>query len=575
MSCFFTAPRPPRPTAKAVRSALPTHSRANARPINSPSVVLLRAEILLLGPRAIAGHFHLHFNTDQLLTPHPPPPLYTGSQVPFTFIFQYLNGRPGLFLGNAASTVGDLKRELHPTVQVLDRCTSGKATQLGDEVPLTRATELVVIPPLEGAAPTQEGHWGASRNNPGRMSTGTPTRTVAAPAVAPAATSCPRGTTFARGTCNPVSGDHLAMRDLAAEGSLSVPAKCCCCLEERTPSQTVQFGCQHSLCGGCVLQMRRTYDEQSSTIDLTFDPGTQPSYLAPPCCPQCRHLITVEELAAAAVAAAVDPPSEPAAAAAGPVPDEKAAAPGMGGEQLTIHVVIDRDNLEMESFLCRPDELLRPHILRIFDAWQVEESDCQVCFDGQVMLLEGATPRDPNTPPEAAWSGQIEHDDIIDVLLVEGPAPSGSVSPPLAEQPSASLASGAGSSSNRNSEAAGSNSSSEDDFDLGRKAARREKHSERVATGKEREAGAGSFEDYPTPPDKIEAVHIEFVVGNLFQHHQQRQEPQPGRICLCGRAPPGSSNRPIEVARRVAGRACCGRGTRPTSPSPGHAPGVS
>ena len=89
--------------------------------------------------------------------------------MPFTFIFQYLNGRPGLFLGNAASTVGDLKRELHPTVQVLDRCTSGKATQLGDEVPLTRATELVVIPPLEGAAPTQEGHWGASRNNPGRI----------------------------------------------------------------------------------------------------------------------------------------------------------------------------------------------------------------------------------------------------------------------------------------------------------------------------------------------------------------------------------------------------------------------
>ena len=66
--------------------------------------------------------------------------------------------------------------------------------------------------------------------------------------------------------------------------------------------------------------MRRTYDEQSSTIDLTFDPGTQPSYLAPPYCPQCRRLITVKELAAAAVAAAVDPPSEPAAAAAGPEP---------------------------------------------------------------------------------------------------------------------------------------------------------------------------------------------------------------------------------------------------------------
>ena len=45
----------------------------------------------------------------------------------------------------------------------------------------------------------------------------------------------------------------------------------------------------HSMCGGCVLQIRSVYDEQAGTslqdqIDLTYD-GTQPSYAAPPRCP--------------------------------------------------------------------------------------------------------------------------------------------------------------------------------------------------------------------------------------------------------------------------------------------------
>ena len=72
-------------------------------------------------------------------------------QVPFTFT--YLNGRTALYVGDAASTVGDLKRELHPLVGVLEKIAPGKATLLGDNVLLTEAGELVVIPPLEGAAP--------------------------------------------------------------------------------------------------------------------------------------------------------------------------------------------------------------------------------------------------------------------------------------------------------------------------------------------------------------------------------------------------------------------------------------
>ena len=92
----------------------------------------------------------------------------------FQVSYQYslgLSGRFGLYLGNATSTAGDLKREfreLHHCFRVLDQCAPGKAKQLGDEALLAEATTLVVMPDLEGAAPG----WGASRMNPNRMSTG-------------------------------------------------------------------------------------------------------------------------------------------------------------------------------------------------------------------------------------------------------------------------------------------------------------------------------------------------------------------------------------------------------------------
>ena len=107
----------------------------------------------------------------------------------------------------------------------------------------------------------------------------------------------------------------------AAPPNAAAAVSCEICLEEWATSQMVRFGCGHSMCGGCVLQIRSVYDEQAGTslqdqIDLTYD-GTQPSYAAPPRCPYCRHLITADELAAAATASApAGPPSSPVAAAA-------------------------------------------------------------------------------------------------------------------------------------------------------------------------------------------------------------------------------------------------------------------
>ena len=97
----------------------------------------------------------------------------------FSMTFQYscgLTGRIGSYVGAATSTVGGLKRGLPvpPGFRVLDLWASGQAKQLDDEALLAKAARLFVLPPLEGAAPKRRG-WGASRENPKRMSTGTPT----------------------------------------------------------------------------------------------------------------------------------------------------------------------------------------------------------------------------------------------------------------------------------------------------------------------------------------------------------------------------------------------------------------
>ena len=95
----------------------------------------------------------------------------------FSMTFQYscgLTGRIGSYVGAATSTVGGLKRGLPPGFRVLDLWASGQAKQLDDEALLAKATRLFVMPPLEGAAPKRRG-WGPGRENPKRMSTGTPT----------------------------------------------------------------------------------------------------------------------------------------------------------------------------------------------------------------------------------------------------------------------------------------------------------------------------------------------------------------------------------------------------------------
>ena len=101
----------------------------------------------------------------------------------------------------------------------------------------------------------------------------------------------------------------------AALPTAAAVVSCEICMGELTMSQMVRLSCKHLVCGACVLEIRRSYEEQPGSsledqIDVTYD-GTQPSYAAPPCCPYCRHPITADELAVAAAAAA---PVAPAAA---------------------------------------------------------------------------------------------------------------------------------------------------------------------------------------------------------------------------------------------------------------------
>ena len=101
----------------------------------------------------------------------------------------------------------------------------------------------------------------------------------------------------------------------AALPTAAAVVSCEICMGELTMSQMVRLSCKHLVCGACVLEIRRSYEEQPGSsledqIDVTYD-GTQPSYAAPPCCPYCRHPITADELAVAAAAAA---PLAPAAA---------------------------------------------------------------------------------------------------------------------------------------------------------------------------------------------------------------------------------------------------------------------
>jgi hypothetical protein len=109
------------------------------------------------------------------------------SVAPMTFQYSFgLSGGFGFYAGTATSTVGDLKRGLGlpSSFRVLDhQRASGQAKQLDDEALLAKAEAagLYVFPPLAGAAPkaaAKRGHWGPSRTNPRRVSTGTPTRDV-------------------------------------------------------------------------------------------------------------------------------------------------------------------------------------------------------------------------------------------------------------------------------------------------------------------------------------------------------------------------------------------------------------
>jgi len=129
----------------------------------------------------------------------------------------------------------------------------------------------------------------------------------------PHAAPPPAAAAFAAGGAALVSGAAAACNEI-----------CPICTEDRPKSQVVTLACGHRWCGGCMLEMRSAYDEQSNHIDLTHDlDAASDGTLAPPSCPTCRGPIREADFAAAeAIVAAVPaPPTLESAGKPAPAPN--------------------------------------------------------------------------------------------------------------------------------------------------------------------------------------------------------------------------------------------------------------